>query len=66
LAPSDFFFFGDVKAKLMAYRAETPSEHLVRVRVRLVEIPGEILNAVFLEWMERWQNRVRIDGESAG
>jgi hypothetical protein len=49
LAPSDFFLFGYVKGKLMGYRAETPSKLLVRIRVILVEIPREILNAVFLE-----------------
>jgi hypothetical protein len=52
LAPSDFFLFGYVKGNLMGYRAETPSELLVRTRVILVEIPRETLKAVFLEWME--------------
>jgi hypothetical protein len=52
LAPSDFFLFGFVKGKLMKYRAETPSELLVRIRVILKEIPRETLNAVFLERME--------------
>jgi hypothetical protein len=36
----------------MGYRAETPSELLVRIRVILAEILPEGLNAVFLEWME--------------
>jgi hypothetical protein len=36
----------------MGYRAETPSELLVRIQVILVEIPRETLNAVFLEWMD--------------
>jgi hypothetical protein len=49
LAPSDFFLFAYVKGKLMGYRAETPSELLVRILVILAEIPGETLNAVFLE-----------------
>jgi hypothetical protein len=31
LAPSDFFLFGYVKGKLIRYRAETPSELLVRI-----------------------------------
>jgi hypothetical protein len=35
----------------MEYRAETPSELLVRIQVILAEIPRETLNAVFLEWM---------------
>jgi hypothetical protein len=51
LAPSNLLLFGYVKGKLMGYRAETPSELLVRVRVILAEIPRETLNAVFLEWM---------------
>jgi hypothetical protein len=50
----------------MEYRVETPSELLVRIRVILTEIPRETLNAVFLEWMERLQNRVQIDGEYVG
>jgi hypothetical protein len=36
----------------MGYRAETPSEFLVRIQVIMAEIPWETLNAVFLEWME--------------
>jgi hypothetical protein len=42
----------------MGYRAETPSELFVRIRVILAEIPWETLNAVFLEWMERLQKCV--------
>jgi hypothetical protein len=52
LAPSDLFLFGYVKEKPMGYRAETPSELLVCIRVILAEIPRETLNAVFLEWMD--------------
>jgi hypothetical protein len=47
----------------MEYRTETPSELLVRIRVILAEIPKEILNAVFLKWMERLQKCVQVDGE---
>jgi hypothetical protein len=36
----------------MGYRAESPSELLVRILVILTEIPRETLNAVFLEWMD--------------
>jgi hypothetical protein len=53
LASSDFSLFGYVKGKLMGYRAKTPSELLIRIRVILAEIPLETLNAVFLEWMKR-------------
>jgi hypothetical protein len=48
LALSDFSLFGCVKGKLMGYRAETPSELLVRIRVIPVEILRETLSAVFL------------------
>jgi hypothetical protein len=66
LASSDFFLFGSVKGKLTGYRAETPSELLVHIRVILAEIPREILNAVFLEWRERLQKWVQADGEYVG
>jgi hypothetical protein len=66
LAPSDVFLFGYVKGKLMGYRAETPSELPVRIRVILVKIPRETLNAVFLEWMERLQKFLGVDGEYVG
>jgi hypothetical protein len=36
----------------MGYRAETPSELLVRIRVTLAEMPRETSNTVFLEWMD--------------
>jgi hypothetical protein len=50
----------------MGYRAENPSELLVRIRVILAEIPRETLNAVFLEWIERLQKCVQIDGGYVG
>jgi hypothetical protein len=66
LAPSDFFLFGYASGKLTGYRAETPSELLVRIRVILAEIPRETLNAIFLEWMEQLQKCVQADGEYVG
>jgi hypothetical protein len=66
LAPLDFFLFGYVNGKLMGYRAETPSELLVRIPVVLAEIPRENLNAAFLEWMERLQKCVQVDGKYVG
>jgi hypothetical protein len=66
LAPSDFVLFGYVKGKLMGYRAETPSELLVRIRVILDEILQETLKTVFLVWMERLQKYVQVDGEHVG
>jgi hypothetical protein len=66
VAPSDFFLSGYAKGKLMEYRAETPSECLVHIRVILAEIPRETLNAVFLEWIERLQKCLQVDCEYAG
>jgi hypothetical protein len=66
LASSDFFLSGSAKGQLMEYRAETPSELLVRIRAILAEIPRETLKAVFLEWMERLQKCVQVDGEYVG
>jgi hypothetical protein len=50
----------------MRYRAEAPSELLIRIRVILAEMPGETLNAVFLEWMEQLQKCVQVGGEYVG
>jgi hypothetical protein len=52
--------------KADGYRAETPSEFLVRIRMIRAEIPRETLNAIFLEWMERLQKYVHIHGEYVG
>jgi hypothetical protein len=35
----------------MGYHTETPSQFLVRIRVIVVEISPETLNAAFLEWI---------------
>jgi hypothetical protein len=61
LASSDFSFllFGYVKWKLMRYRAETPSEPPVRIRVIMAEIPQETLNAVFSNQLSDWKNPCR-------
>jgi hypothetical protein len=66
LAPSDFFLSDHVNGKLMGYRAETPSELLVRIRVIPAEILWETLNAVCLEWIERLQKCVQANGEYVG
>jgi hypothetical protein len=66
LAFLDVFLFGYVKGKLMGYRAQIPCELLVHIRVILVEISRETLNAVFLEWIERLQKCMQVDGEYVG
>jgi hypothetical protein len=51
----------------MGYRAETPSELLVCIRIILAKIPRETLSAVFSNgWMERLQKCVQVDGEYVG
>jgi hypothetical protein len=60
------FPFWPSQRKADGYRAETPFELLVRIRVILAEIPRETLNAVFLEWMERLRKCVQVDGEYVG
>jgi histone-lysine N-methyltransferase SETMAR len=55
LAPSDFFRFGYVKRKLMGHRAEGESQLLVRIRVILAEMLRHVLDAVFVDWMDRLQ-----------
>jgi hypothetical protein len=60
------FLFSYVNGKLMGYRAETLSELHVRIRVILVEIPRQTLNALLLESMEGLQKCVQVDGEYAG
>jgi hypothetical protein len=63
LAPSDFLLFGYLKRKLMGYRAESESELPVRIRVILAEIPREVLNTVFLEWMDRLRKCIDTNGD---
>jgi hypothetical protein len=38
----------------------------LRIRIILAEIPREILNAVFLEWIERLQKCMQVDDEYVG
>jgi histone-lysine N-methyltransferase SETMAR len=66
LAPSDFFLFSCVKRKLMGYRAESESELLVRIRLIFAEIPRDVLNAVFLEWMDLLQKYIDTNGDYVG
>jgi hypothetical protein len=66
LAPPDFFLFGYMKRKLMGYRADSESEFLVRICVILAEIPRDVLNAVFFEWVDRLQKCIQTNGDDVG
>jgi hypothetical protein len=66
MTPSDFFLLGCVKRKLMGYRAESESELLVGIGVILAEIPRDVLNAVFLEWMMQLQKCIKANGDYVG
>jgi hypothetical protein len=50
----------------MGYRAESESEFLVGISVIFAEIPRDVLNAVFLEWMDRLQKYIDINGDYLG
>jgi hypothetical protein len=63
LAPSDCFLFGYMKRKLMGYRAESESELLIRIGVIFAEIQRDVLNAVFLEWVDRLQKCIETNGD---
>jgi hypothetical protein len=60
------FSFLATSRKSDGYRAETPSEFLVRILVILAEIPRETLNAVLLEWMERLHKCMQVDDGYVG
>jgi histone-lysine N-methyltransferase SETMAR len=66
LAPADIDHIGYVKRKLIGYRAESESELLVRIGVILAEIPPDVLNAVFLEWIDRLQKCIDTNGDYVG
>jgi hypothetical protein len=66
LAPLDFFLFGYVKRQLMGYRVESEAELLLRIRVILAEVPRDVLNAVFSEWMDRPQKCIESNGDYVG
>jgi histone-lysine N-methyltransferase SETMAR len=66
LAPLDFFLVGYVKRKFMGYRAGSESELLVSIDVILAEIPRDVLNAVFLESMDRLQKYIDTNGDYVG
>jgi hypothetical protein len=50
----------------MGYRAESESELLVSILIILAEIPRDMLNAVFLEWMDRVQKCIDTNGDYVG
>jgi hypothetical protein len=61
-----FFLFASIKDKLMRCHAGSLSELFVRIRAILSEVSQEILNAVFLERMERLQKCIDTNGEYFG
>jgi hypothetical protein len=50
----------------MGHRSSSESELHVRIRIILAEIPRDILNAVFLEWMDGLQKCMQTNGDDVG
>jgi hypothetical protein len=64
LAPSDFFLFGYVKAKLQGMEFLSDQELLEAIREVVSGIASDTLNAVFEEWMERLEWVSKNNGDS--
>ena len=62
LAPSDFFLFGYIKAKLRGTKFSDRTELLVAVREILLSIETSVLESTFSEW----ERRLNIVAESDG
>jgi hypothetical protein len=65
LAPSDFFLFGYVKRKLMDIALKLHLNFLFDSGYSGGN-PAEDIERSFLEWMERLQKCLQVDGEYAG
>jgi hypothetical protein len=63
LVPSDFYFFGYVKRCLTALSFEDADQLLAAVEGVLDGLDKVILQAVFLEWMDRLRKRIATNGE---
>jgi hypothetical protein len=53
LAPSDFFLFGYLQAKLQGMEFLSHLKLLEAIHTMVIGIGSDTLNAVFEEWMER-------------
>jgi hypothetical protein len=63
LAPSDFYPFGYVKRCLAGLSFEDADQPLAAVEGVLAGIEKVTLQAVFLEWMDRFRKCIAANGE---
>jgi histone-lysine N-methyltransferase SETMAR len=63
LAPSNFYLFGYVKRRLAGLSFQDADHLLVAVEGVLKGIGKMMLQAVFLEWMDRLRKFIAADGE---
>jgi hypothetical protein len=64
LAPSDFYLFGDVTRYLAGLSFEDADRPFAAVEAVLEGIENVILQAVFLEWMDRFRKCIAANGET--
>jgi hypothetical protein len=63
LAPSDFYFFGYAKRCFAGLSFEDADQLLTAVEGVLGGIEKVTLQAVFLEWMDRFRKCIAVNGE---
>jgi hypothetical protein len=63
LAPSRFYFFGDVKRYLAGLSFEDADQPLATVEGVLESIEQMTLQVVFLKWMDRFRKCIATNGE---
>jgi hypothetical protein len=62
LAPSDFFLFGAMKGQLSGRIFESPDKLVEAIREIASALPQRTLERVFLEWKDRLQRCIDING----
>jgi hypothetical protein len=63
LAPSDFYLFGYVKRCLACLSFEDANQLLAAIEGVLEGVAKVTLQAVFLEWMDRFRKYIATNGE---
>jgi histone-lysine N-methyltransferase SETMAR len=66
LTPSDFYRFGHVKNRFAGASFADANELVEAIMTVLGEIEKMILEAIFLEWMDRFRRCITTNGEYIG
>jgi hypothetical protein len=64
-APSDFFLFGYIKAKLQGTKFTEKDDLLVEIHELLNGVSDRVLKMVFIEWERRLETWIDAGGEYA-